>query len=261
MSTAGIFYAEHVSDRSHYAFGIFLASFAFSAGGGWVALLGYFFLDLVGWRVFVLCTSIPLFVPPILILHCCIKKENKNSGTELPLIGTKGGEESESKETIHVENLGARITKASIFVFINIFQGYGSILLLPGLMREENERRCKILDGPCSSVVDGNQFLILALVTGAGNLLGRGVGYLLLRKIRFRILQPTLASIISIGYIILLVEDKSMILVVCSMGGCKIVYSMMRCETCLISSDSTFFGTETISTVSYAQKMSKICIT
>ena len=41
-----------------------------------------------------------------------------------------------------------------------------------------------------------------------------------------------------------------MILVVCSMGWCKIVYSMMRCETCLISSDSTFFGTETIAEAS-----------
>ena len=256
MSTAGIFFAEHVSDRGHYAFGTFLTSIVFSAGGGWVALLGYFLLDSVGWRVFVLCTSIPLFVPPILLLHCCIMGGNRNNGTEQPLIGSQGegNTPNESKKTIQVENLASRITKVSLFVFINVFQGYGSILLLPGLIRDENEKRCKTLienqEGPCKSVVDGNQFLILALVTGAGNLLGRGVGYLLLRKIRFRILQPTLASIISIGYIILLVEDKSMILVVCSMGGCKIVYSMMRCETCLISSDSTFFGTETIAEAS-----------
>ena len=30
------------------------------------------------------------------------------------------------------------------------------------------------------------------------------------------------------------------------MGWCKIVYSMMRCETSLLSYDPTFFGTETI---------------
>ena len=98
--------------------------------------------------------------------------------------------------------------------------------------------------------MDGYQFLILALVTGAGNLFGRGVGYLLIRKIRFRILQPTLASILSVGYLLLLFKNKSMILVVCSMGWCKIVYSMMRCETALLSFDPSFFGTETIAKAS-----------
>ena len=256
MSTAGVFFAEHVSDRAHYSFGTFVTSFLYSAGGGWVALLGYLLLDLVGWRVFVLFSSIPLFVPPILILHCCIKGENRNSGTEQPLIGFQGGEEkpSESRETIHVENIASRITKASLFTFINVFQGYGSILLLPALMRYENEKRCETLienqEGPCSSVVDGYQFLILALVTGAGNLLGRGVGYLFTRKITFRILQPTLALILSIGYLLLLFKDKSYILVVCSMGWCKIVYSMMRIETTLIQYDLAFFGTENIAKAS-----------
>ena len=41
-----------------------------------------------------------------------------------------------------------------------------------------------------------------------------------------------------------------MILVICSMGWCKIVYSMMRCETSLHSFDPTFFGTETIAKAS-----------
>ena len=54
---------------------------------------------------------------------------------------------------------------------------------------------------------DGNQFLILflALVTGAGILFG----YLLIRKIRFGIFQPTLASIlsVSVGYLLILINN------------------------------------------------------
>ena len=248
MSTAGIFYAEHVSDRSHYAFGTFLTSFVFSAGGGWVALLGYFLLDSVGWRAFVLCTSMPLFVPPIIILHCCMHQQIGNENEVLLGRQRKSEQSKKSKEIIDVDNLKSRIAKVSLCVFINILQGYGSILLLPGLMREENEKRCieENNKGSCNSVVDGYQFLILALVTGAGNLIGRGIGYLLIKRVRFRILQPSLASILSVGYLLLLFKNKNMVLVVCSMGLCKIVYSMMRCETSLISFDPEFFGTEAI---------------
>ena len=247
MSTAGIFYAEHVSNRSHYAFGTFLTSFVFAAGGGWVALLGFFLLDLVGWRIFVMCTSIPLFIPPIMILHCCMKALDGDIGTEQEALVS-----TQKKDVIKVQNLNSRIIKASLFTFINIFQGYGSILLLPGLIREENEKRCISEDPgvPCDTVVDGYQFLILALVTGVGNLFGRGIGYLLIKRIRFRILQPILAGILSVGYLLLLFKYKSMVLVVCSMALCKIVYSMMRCETSLISFDPMFFGTETIAKAS-----------
>ena len=38
-------------------------------GSTWVAILGYLMLESMGWRVFVLCTSIPLFVPPIALMH------------------------------------------------------------------------------------------------------------------------------------------------------------------------------------------------
>ncbi|KAL5267495.1 hypothetical protein ACHWQZ_G004506 [Mnemiopsis leidyi] len=225
MSTAGIFYAEHVSDRSHYTFGTFLTSFVFAAGGGWVALLGFLLLDLVGWRIFVMCTSIPLFVPPIMILHCCIKAVDGEVVTE-------------------EEALVSRTSK-------DVIKGYGSILLLPGLIREENKKRCMSENRvSCNTVVDGNQFLILALVTGVGNLFGRGVGYLLIKRIRFRILQPILAVVLSIGYLLLLFKHQSMVLVVFSMALCKIVYSMMRCETSLISFDPMFFGTETIAKAS-----------
>ena len=113
-------------------------------------------------------------MPPILILHCCIKGEKKNSRTDQQLLLVT---------PIQVENLASKLTKASIFVFINIFQGYGSILLLPGLIRGKNEERCKILDqeAPCNSVVD--QLLIIALVTGAGNLFGRGADIFLLERL------------------------------------------------------------------------------
>ena len=80
---------------------------------------------------------------------------------------------------IQVDNLASNINEASLFVFMkHLSRNYGSMLLLPGLIRDKNEEGCKILienqEGPCSSVVDGNQLMILflALVTGAGILFG-----------------------------------------------------------------------------------------
>ena len=94
--------------------GTFLTSFVFAAGGGWVAILGFLMLGRLGWRVFVVCTSVPLFLPPILLLHCCLQERGEERG--------EVAEKEKLRREETVPNIRARIVKTSLFVFINTFQ-------------------------------------------------------------------------------------------------------------------------------------------
>ena len=180
--TSGIFVAKLVSTKEVFTQSIFLSeALGFAAGGTWVSILGWLILDLVNWRIFILLTSIPLFVPPIIMIHFCI------DGT--PVEVTEEAHEPEIERNVaptetdelvdtnsqSVPNFVPRVLKSSLFFFCNLCVGHGSIILLPWLLRKY-KRGLLVLHisagGKCEDVVQGNDFLILAAVTGAANMIG-----------------------------------------------------------------------------------------
>ena len=92
FSTMGVFFSENVSSPSVRSSGIALNDMLYTIAAGWVAILGYLLLDKVGWRVFVLCTSLPVFLPPISMLHCCLNFDERT-------------EEDRSEETERMKNV------------------------------------------------------------------------------------------------------------------------------------------------------------
>lgn len=233
-----VFYAEQVSTKEVYKFGTLASNIAFAMGGGWVAVLGYFLFNALGWRTFVVCTSIPVFLPPIFMLHIYLTKEVSLGEAEVQVT---------VRRDIEVTGQTCRVFKASTMKLINTLQGFGTIILLPCLIRADNEKslpnsnRANTED--CASAVQGTQFLLLALVNGGTNIIGRALGYFLQNKAKFRALQPVLASIIGICYIVLIFEN-SVLTFVTALGLAKLVYAMMVIKINLITFDRAFLGTE-----------------
>ena len=60
-----IYMAEISPNKNFYLLGTVLSTIGWTIGGGWCGTLGYLFLERVGWRWFVLLTSVPLFIPSI----------------------------------------------------------------------------------------------------------------------------------------------------------------------------------------------------
>ena len=134
-SLIGVLCVKNISSKEILPkFSFLHASLAFTLGATWASLLGWLLLDYLGWRIFVLLTSIPLFIPPILILHCYTKREAYLvSESELnPILDTPDVPE-EPTEDLPTEIFRVRALKASLFMGFNICIGYGSILLLPAI--------------------------------------------------------------------------------------------------------------------------------
>jgi len=249
--TSGIFVAKLVSTKEVFTQSIFLSeALGFAAGGTWVSILGWLILDLVNWRIFILLTSIPLFVPPIIMIHFCI------DGT--PVEVTEEAHEPEIERNVaptetdelvdtnsqSVPNFVPRVLKSSLFFFCNLCVGHGSIILLPWLLRKY-KRGLLVLHisagGKCEDVVQGNDFLILAAVTGAANMIGRPLGYFLWSRVRFLILQPTITIMMVVCFGVVL-ANPGLIASVALIGIAKLCYSIQAVEASLLIFDYDYFG-------------------
>ena len=235
MSTVGVLFSEEVSSYGIYNVGSFIGLFAFSLGGGWMAILAYLLLGKIGWRYFVVCTSVPIFVPPIFILHCLL-----GDIKERPVIVANHDDEYFDSlmqdETIKVKGFYGRVVKSSMANCINIIQGWGSILLIPAML--------KICEYDNSKLTEDQQLLILALLYGGAKLFGRIVSIFLLKYIPFRVLQPVLSIIMAACYLALILQSQSLVVTVVSMGTALICYCVTRCELTLMEFDKHYFGSE-----------------
>jgi hypothetical protein len=258
MSTSSVFVAENVSSDSVYKTAIFLDSFFFAAGTGWVAVIGYFLLDNIGWRVFFLLTSLPVFLPSIILLHCCIPpEESATSYKQLQTAGSDAEDEEESSSQVRKDGTGSldtvpnfkiRLFKAAVMNFLNFMQGYGCILLLPALLRLNNERD-EDTSKECQSSIHGVQFLEIALITGGAQLLGRFTGLWVSDRFRFWVVQIFLALIMLACYGTLLLIDTSLAVLICLFIAC-VAYSMTRLELKIMECDINHFGRANVAVAS-----------
>ena len=268
--TIGIYLAKHVSSKDVLTVGSFLSEgLAYPVGGAWVSVLGWLILEHTSWRVFVLLTSIPLFVPPIIMLHAFVteksevrelESETSYSLTENNVVGTEheslvtdnleqeslvtNNLEHESLVTnkpANVKNFRARVFKSSLFFFCSICIGFGSIILLPWLIRSHKEENVDDDDEKCAQVVKGTDFLVLALITGVTNVVGRPIGYILWSRVRFLVLQSTLTGVMVLCYSIILFTPN-LIAAEVLLAISKLCYSIQAIEIAILSYDYDYFG-------------------
>ena len=231
MSISGVYFAEEVSSYGVYNVGQMLGLMTFGLGAGWVAILGYFILSKIGWRFFILCTSVPIFIPPIFIFHFILRKTPKEE--------SKADQTSKTEETvIKVKGFWGRLIKGCITNFINTFQGWGSILLIPALLTSLHKEE--------GNLTEEQELLILALLYGGAKLLGRILSIFLLKYVPFRILQPFLSVVIASCYLALVIMNNinNVMTTVLTMGIANMCFCVTRCELTLMEFDRYYFGTE-----------------
>ena len=245
----GIFIAKLASSKEIVTQCSFLAeALGFAAGGTWVSLLGWLTLDLVSWRVFVLMTSIPLFVPPIIMLHFFkfekpeeIEGEKSESVPGIKFIPSEtDGLVEKKSQNIPNFNYSRRVIKSSLFFFCNLCVGYGSIILLPSLLRKYKSS-LPHHSGKCEEVVQGNDFLVLAAVTGAANTIGRPLGYFLWTRVKFIILQPTITIMMAVCFGVT-ITNPGLTTSVALLGLAKLCYSIQAVEASIMIFDCDYYG-------------------
>ena len=82
MTVLYVYCAEETSSYDLYNVGNIVSQICFTLGGGWAAVLGYLLLERIGWRFFIVCSSVPIFLPPVLILHFELPKEEIEDGVQ-----------------------------------------------------------------------------------------------------------------------------------------------------------------------------------
>ena len=168
ITPLSVYISEISPDKKFYAMAAVITSIGWCTGGGWCGILGYLFLERLGWRWFVLLTSLPLFIPPIIAFQFILpetKRTNEYDKIEKVIDGYQGTKES---------TMIIRIAKLAFLNTFRTFPSTGSILLLPAILKEDNIRNDR--NSPCQAI-HGAQFLTVSLVFGLSHLIGNVLGY------------------------------------------------------------------------------------
>lgn len=240
-ATEGVYRLERVSTGAVNTLGISAAMFSAAAGCGWVSLMSFFFIDMVGWRIFVLIVSLPVFITSIILLHCCIGDEREALPEKCEDSVCENSQVKSSQE--RCPHYWTNVIHMSMLRFINLLLGWGGILLLPALLRQINKEvsHQELSFDPCADTIHGTQFLIIAFVSGFGNIIGRVAGSWLHGRGNIRLIQGLLATAMTGAYIAL-IFDTSLVTVTISMGVTKCIYGMMMMQQLLWTYDGTLFG-------------------
>ena len=226
LTTSGVCFAESVSSNDMFYIIGLLGVFVTPIAGGWVACFGYLLLERMGWRYFIVCTSVPIFIPPIFILHC-VPLNKPNVHKEEQQIAVEDDE-------VEVKGFRGRVFKGCLARFINHFQGLGSILLIPALITSVDENH--------EVLTEDQQLLIQALLYGGAKLFGRILAIPLLKLVEFRILQPLLSTMMALCYLILIFQDENLYVIVTALGISNICFCVTNSELALMNYDKEFFG-------------------
>ena len=152
-----VYATEMIHDRTRYVLTMSLGSTAMSVAGGWIGVLSYLILESVGWRVFMVLTSLPFFFPQLIMLQFFLP-DSKKYVSELANL-----EEDESNSALVQENDGKRnrnvhafIFKTSLVACVEYFIGFGAAILMPAFTKAHN--LANDVDSPCGRL-HGSQFL------------------------------------------------------------------------------------------------------
>ena len=230
ITPISIYMAEICPDKAFLSFAITVNSLAYSFGGGWAGALGYILLEPLGWRWFMLVSSLPLFIPAIVAFHFWLPRTGLN----------KESRETETVDQISTSkmSMNLRIVKIALYVTTRGVPYFGAILLLPKILQQHNI--LKNSASPCHAIY-GVQYLIIAAIFGASHLTGRFIGYIM----HGRISPGNVLSAISItssifsGVMFYFLRNTTVALI--CMALVQIFYSTSGIEINILASDIFFF--------------------
>ena len=234
----GVFLSQGASTRGVFVTGTWVWLLAYGIACVWVGVLAYLSLEQLDWRLFVLVTSLPAFIPPIFMLHLVftedfrrVDPDNRNLTVETQV----------QRDTLFWVNL---FKVSAAYLLLEVLK-YGGVLLAPNLIRAINEKEADFQsEDPCSYVVKGDQFLYLA-AANMGLLLSSLLTYFIRDRVPF-IWKHLLAALFCFtGYILLAVipnnQTAAMVTAVAFVEN--LVIDAALCDLTLLQYDEQFFGT------------------
>ena len=242
LSPSGLFFADGASCKKVYIQGTFIWVLLWEASGAWVGALGYVALKYVSWREFLLLTSVPVFIPPIFMLHFVLTEDAKPKEECQPIL--ENSETSRKFPTL-------RLAKASVCYFLQEAQLYGLIILLPGLLRSINmlNNGSNNDNDPCSGVVQGSDFISLTIIN-SGMILGIILAGLLHNRLPPRLVYPAVAALTTVCFVVLYFYQSTYWLVVV-IGFMSYMFSKFQeMRLSLLQYDADYFGRENITVCS-----------
>ena len=220
----------------------------YTFGAVWVPFLAYLFLEKVGWRIFIVITSVPFFIPPIFALHYFKSFQDEVTSAKdeqiTQCVESENEDKPDNENLVGFQDFKARLCKMFLWKATTYYQGWGTILLLPALMQVANLASTRELTvGKCDAATKGWEFLLIALVNGAVNL-GRLGAHLVRGNIKFRVVYCSLAAVTVMCYTATYYNMTNLAVIVGSNFAVKMIHGAAVMETTTISYNVKYFGTE-----------------
>ena len=233
MTPLSIYISEISPSQEFYVPATVLTALGWSTGGGWCGIIAYLLLERVGWRWFILLTSVPVYVVPIIAFQFILPESKKS-------LKESNQEEIKKEQVITTKStMVVRIVKLVFLNALRVFPCAGGILLLPAIFREDNKR----VDGgsPCNTI-HGTQFLVVSLAFGVCHIIGKLSGYTVHKLTARAVVSFILFSITTTTAVLVTLFnlDRVVVLVVC-LCVVQISLSAMATEIDILSYDSFFF--------------------
>ena len=228
-----VYIAEIVSTESFYRVALVTSTFVYTIGGAWCGIVGYFFMDLVGWRYFFLISSLPLFIPPIILFQFCLPE------TYVPKNEQLDKKQLDFDMPTPKKDMVGRILMSSIFSFCYTNYFFGATLLVPSIARSYNQKNRN--ESPCAAI-HGGQFLILGVLFGVCHLVGNVIWYILgTLKVSKRKLLVGASVINTLTFGALCFQLDNITLLYIGIGVTQAVSMVTHQEILFLSSDKDFF--------------------
>ena len=159
-----------------------LSATSITVAGGWIGVWSYLILEKVGWRVFILLTSLPFFFPQLILLQFLLP-DSKEYVSALSTSETYDGDGAlvQENDDKKVRNAYLFIFKASAAHGVQCLIGYGAMILMPAFTEAHNI--ANDVDSPCGRL-HGSQFLFFTFTFGACHILGRLIAYVSQDRVR-----------------------------------------------------------------------------
>ena len=251
-----LYWAEIAPSTKIKNLGLFLTSLCFSFGAGYTSLLAYFILQSVGWRTFFVLCSLPLFVFPLAAftfylnetdtyLNFRATRESVSVDEDNEETARKNGfSEKESSSSHRVKIL---ITQLSLTYMVNIAQGWGLILFVPGIYNNINKASGSNLDN-CSAVF-GFQYIKMTLISGLGPLVAKILAYLVQTFAPISVSMVCSSLVSTTCYILLATTHKNLHRTDIIMGIIKAAFAYLNLSLWLYMMSAFEGPLKTIATV------------
>ena len=209
-----VYATEMIHHRTRYVLAMSLCTTAASVAGGWIGVLSFLILERVGWRVFIILTSLPFFFPQLILLQFFLPDSKKYE----PNLATF--EEVESDSALVQENEHKKLRNVYLFIFklsavygINCLIGYGAVILMPAFTKAHN--LANDVGSPCGRL-HGSQFLFFTITFGVCHIFGRLIAYVSQDRVKTVIQNFFSYSVCFIACCVMAVYSENLtVLVVC----------------------------------------------